>query len=300
MNIDTLKLFCLVVELGSISQAAKLSYVSQPAVTKQIRQLEEIYGTTLFNRTAGRLTPNENGETLYPIAKSIVSDYNRSIEAVSDNIRQLDSIIKVGASYTLGEYFLPHFLGTFKKRYPESKITLIVDNTPNVLKALSNDVIDIALVEGTVNDKHLNVEPFADDELILIHPLEHSWTNRDEIKIDELTKEKMIWREPTSGTRLIIENFLNEKGVLDKIETYMELGTTQAIKSAVEAGLGISIVSKYTVEKELELELFRKINIKSTQFKRELWLVRKKTRFHKKSVENFVALLKKYRNTEIK
>lgn len=296
MNIGTLRLFCLVVDLGSISQAAKLSYISQPAATKQIRQLEEVYQTTLFNRKDGRLLPNKNGYTLYPIAKSIVSDYNRSKEAILDNTHKSDNLLKVGASFTLGEYVLPHFLGTFKKEYPDCKITLIVENTPNVLNALSNDIIDLALVEGAVNNKKYNVEPFKKDQLILIHPLEHIWSNKTEIDIIELSEEKMIWREPTSGTRLIIENFLAEKGVLDKIENYMELGTTQAIKSAVEAGLGISIVSKHTVERELEQGVFREIKIKNIKLTRNLWLVRSSSRFSKKSVDNFISLLKMYSN----
>lgn len=293
MNIETLKMFCLVVDLGSISQAAKLSYVSQPAVTKQMRQLEDVYGTTLFNRKEGRLSLNDNGRILYPIAKSIVSDYKRSKETVLDNIRKTESTLKVGASYTLGEYFLPKILGVFKKEYPKVKITLIVDNTPKVLESLSNDVIDLALVEGVVDkSNNFSVEPFEKDELILIHPIEHSWSKRDEINIDDLSKEKMIWREPTSGTRLIIESLLNKQGVLEKIENYMELGSTQAIKSAVEAGLGISIVSKYAVQKELKQGVFREIKINNTSFKRNLWLVKKKSRFNKKSVEDFMNLLK--------
>jgi LysR family transcriptional regulator, transcriptional activator of the cysJI operon len=293
MNIDTLKMFCLVVEFGSISQAAKLSYVSQPAVTKQIRQLEETYGAPLFTRKEGRLSLNDNGRILYPIAKTIISDYNRSKEAILDNIRHTDSILKIGASFTIGEYLLPRFLGNYKKLYTDTKISLVVDNTPNVLDALSNDVVDIALVEGIVEkNKSLEIEPFESDHLVLIHPLDHRWSNRTEIDINELAEEKMIWREPTSGTRLIIENLLTESGVLNKIENYMELGSTQAIKSAVEAGLGISIVSRIAVERELELNVIREISIKDTQFSRDLWLVKKNSRFTKKSVIDFVSLMK--------
>lgn len=292
MNIETLKLFCLVVDVGSISQAAKLSYVSQPAVTKQIRQLEEIYGATLFNRKEGRLSLNKNGKVLYPIAKSIVSDFEYSKASISDNIRSSDLQLKVGASFTIGEYLLPKLLGKFKKLYTKTNITLVVKNTPDILEALSNDVIDLALVEGLVTNNNFIVDPIEEDQLVLIHPLDHKWTNRTEIDIKELSQEKMIWREPTSGTRLIIESLLKEKGVLDKIESYMEIGSTQAIKSAVEAGLGISIVSRLTVERDLEQNIFREIKIKDTHFTRNLWFVRKNSRFYKKSVEDFISLLK--------
>ena len=291
MNIESLKMFCLVIDIGSISQAAKLSYVSQPAVTKQIRQLENSYGTTLFNRKEGRLFLNENGKILYPFAKTIVEDYKRSKEAVLDNVNKLDSQLKVGASFTIGEYLLPNILGAFKRDHPETKITLIVENTPSVLEAISNDVIDVALVEGMIENKDFDVLKFETDQLILIYSSEHPWKDKKEVDIEQLANEKMLWREPTSGTRLIIENLLREQGVLDKIENYMELGSTQAIKAAVEAGLGISIVSKLAVERELSLGLIHEMKIKNSSFKRDLWLVRKKNRFNKKSIHDFVHLV---------
>lgn len=287
MNIDSLRMFCLVVDLGSISRAAKLSFISQPAVTKQIRRIETTYGAPLFNRSEGRLLLNDNGKILYPFAKSIVEDYERSKEAVLDNFSNWQSELKVGASLTIGEYLLPRLLGSFKKTNPETKITLIVENTPNVLQALSNDLIDLALVEGIVENKNYLIEKFATDELVLIYSPDHAWGNKKEVDIKELADEKMLWREPTSGTRLIIENLLRELGVLDKIENYMELGSTQAIKSAVEAGLGISIVSKLTVKRELDLGILKEMKIIDSNFNRDLWLVRKKKRFNKKSMEDF-------------
>ncbi|WP_018930649.1 LysR family transcriptional regulator [Gracilibacillus lacisalsi] len=293
MNITTLQMFCLVVDVGSISQAAKLSYVSQPAVTKQIHQLETTYNTLLFDRKDGRLTLTENGKILYPFAKSIVEDFKRSKDAIEVNNKNYHESLKVGASLTIGEYLLPGFLGKFNKKKPNINISLLVENTPRVLEALSNGIIDLALVEGIITDKNLQVESIAEDELILIHSPDHAWKDRESISLQELVNEKMLWREPTSGTRLIIENFLREYDILDSIESYMDLGSTQAIKSAVEANLGISIVSSLTVKRELELGLLCETKIKDVAFKRNLWLVTRKQRFSKNSARAFVEFIKK-------
>lgn len=296
MNIDSLKMFCLVVEEGSISQAARLAYVSQPAVTRQIHQLENFYGTLLFDRTEGRLTVTEIGRILYPFAKSIVGDFHQSKEVVKQATGSYNSNLGVGASFTIGEYLLPVLLGQFKKSYMDINVMLTISNTPNVIEELSNDLIDLALVEGIVDHKNFIVEKFAEDELVLVCPAEHSWKDRLEINIEELASEKMIWREPVSGTRLIVESTLKDFHVLDKLNNYMELGSTQAIKSAVEAGLGISILSRFSVVRELEQGFIREVKIKGIDLKRNLWIVRKPKRFNKVCTTNFLDFIKMNKN----
>ncbi|WP_313958717.1 LysR substrate-binding domain-containing protein [Bacillus sp. X1(2014)] len=293
LNIENLKMFCLVVDEGSISQAARLSYVSQPAVTRQIHQLENYYGTLLFNRSEGKLTVTETGRMLYPFAKEIVYEFNRSKEVIKQITGESNAILRVGASLTIGEYLLPSLLGSFKKQAPEIKVTLTIKNTPSVLEDLANDVIDLALVEGMVENTNLKVEKFAEDELVLIYPPDHPWRGRTEINIKELANERMIWRESISGTRLIVEKALRDYGVLDSIESYMEIGSTQAIKSAVEAGLGISILPRLTVSRELEQGFLKEIKMTGVEIKRNLWLVKKPQRFRRIGVASFVEFIQK-------
>jgi LysR family transcriptional regulator, transcriptional activator of the cysJI operon len=290
LNIESLQMFCLVVDEGSISQAARLSYVSQPAVTRQIHQLENFYGALLFDRTDGTMRITEAGKILYPFAKSIVYDFHRSKESVKQAMGEYHSNLHVGASFTIGEYLLPSLLGRFKKQMPDIKVSLTIKNTPGVLEDLSNDVIDMALVEGLVENKEYIVEKFADDELILVCSPEHVWGQQ--IQIDELINELMIWRESGSGTRLIVENTLREYGSLEKMESYMELGSTQAIKSAVEAGLGISILPRLTVDRELKLGLLRHVEIEGVTIFRNLWLVKKQQRFNKSGVSYFLEFIR--------
>lgn len=292
MNIENLKMFCLVVDVGSISQAARLNYVSQPAVTRQIHQLENFYGTLLFDRSEGKLRVTESGKMLYPFAKIIVDDFYRSVESLKQLKGDYDESLKIGASLTIGDYLLPCLLGSFKKQKPEIKLTLNIRNTPSILEDLSNDAIDLALVEGIVENTSFIVEEFTEDELVLICPVDHPWSNREEIEIEELINERMIWREAISGTRLIVENSLREFGIVHKLESYLEIGSTQAIKSAVEAGLGISILSRLTVAREIKQGLLCHVKVKGFELKRKLWLVRKPKRFDKLSVSNFIDFIR--------
>jgi LysR family transcriptional regulator, transcriptional activator of the cysJI operon len=291
LKLENLKMFCLVVDEGSISQAARLSFLSQPAVTRQIHQLENYYNTLLFDREEGRLRVTEAGKLLYPFAKAIVNDFNHSKEVIQQSTGKYNANLIVGASLTIGEYLLPSLLGRFKKQQPEIKVTLTIKNTPRVLEDLSNDVIDLALVEGLVENTDFIVDKFAEDELILVCPSDHPWKDRKEIQLEELGNERMIWRESISGTRLIVENMLREHGILEKIESYMEIGSTQAIKSAVEAGLGISILPRLTVARELEQGFLREVDIYRINMARNLWLVRKNKRFNKIGVSKFVDFL---------
>lgn len=291
LKLENLKMFCLVVDEGSISQAARLSFLSQPAVTRQIHQLENYYNTLLFDREEGRLRVTEAGKLLYPFAKALVNDFNHSKEVIQQSTGKYNANLIVGASLTIGEYLLPSLLGRFKKQQPEIKVTLTIKNTPRVLEDLSNDVIDLALVEGLVENTDFIVDKFAEDELILVCPSDHPWKVRKEIQLEELGNERMIWRESISGTRLIVENMLREHGVLEKIESYMEIGSTQAIKSAVEAGLGISILPRLTVARELEQGFLREVDIYRINMARNLWLVRKNKRFNKIGVSKFVDFL---------
>lgn len=304
MNISNLVMFCQVIEKGSISAAAKKKYISQPAVSKQIQQLENQYNTLLFNRVGNRLTPTMSGSILYKYAKEIIEQYHKSLEAVAYINGKTEFHLKIGSSPTIGEYILPNLLGVFTQKYQNIKINLSIRNTPEILKKLSNNIIEIALVEGISSEekerlnRELKIEKFMEDELILITSRNHHWNKKGEINIEELVEEQMIWRESLSGTRKIIEKVLNCYGVLCRMEYFMELGSIQSIKNAVEKGLGISIVPRIAVKRELQLGLINEVKITEFKFRRDLYLVQKEERFSKIGIGEFVKFLKskKYNN----
>lgn len=292
MNIDSLKMFCLVVDEGSVSQAARLSFVSQPAVTRQIRQLEELYGAKLFERNAGKLSLSKAGEVLYPYAKEMVEYSKRSFEAIQEITSNQETVLNVGASLTIGEYLLPGLLGNFSKSYPELKFSLSIANTPNILAKLDNNEVDIAFVEGAFENEDFITEKFADDELILVTSSTHQWKEKNQIHIQELSEEKMIWRETNSGTRVIVENALQAYDILDKIKSAMELGSYQSIKSAVEADLGVSILPKLTVAKELNYGILHEVKVADFNISRDLWMVQKNHRFKKTGLKYFIDFIR--------
>lgn len=292
MNIDNLRMFCRVIEEGSISSAARLGYVSQPAVTKQIRQIERQYDTLLFERIGQKLIPTEAGKKLYPFAREIIAYYEQSEEAIKEYNGNCDVTLNIGASFTIGDYLLPGLMGTFKKKFPDYMFNLSIGNTPNIVSQLENKTIDIALVESPVDNHVFIIEPFAKDELVLITPGNHHWKNRKEIASHELAEEKMILREAESGTRLILEKVLKEIGMLEKIDVSMELGSFQSIKSSVEAELGISILPRLTVEQELKFGTLNKVKITDLSVKRDLWMVRRPQRFNKMVLKNFVDFIR--------
>lgn len=293
MNMNHLRVFCLVVDEGSISQAARLSYVSQPAVTNQIRQLENYYGTDLFHRREGRLILTEAGEKLYPFAKEMIDHLERSEEAIKGLQDTYESTLHIGASLTIGEYFLPKVLGEFQNKYNAPKTSLFIANTPDVIAKLTNLDIDLALVEGVVEDKDCEPIKYDEDELIVVVSKKHPWAERKDITIDEIPKEQVIWREENAGIRKIITKTLSEHGISTEVSSLMELGSTQAIKSAVEAGLGISILPKLSVQQELKSRELIHVPIKDVTIKRDLFIVKKKSRFPKQTVNDFISFLTK-------
>lgn len=268
-----------------------MSYVSQPAATRQIHLLEDAYGVLLFDRTDGKLQISTYGEALYPFAKAIVRDYKHSKDTIRQLTGESQEHLQIGASFTIGEYLLPAVLGRFKKMHPDIQISMEIGNTPKVLESLSNDNIELALVEGVVDDQDFHVRKFADDELILVCSSNHRWKERKEIDIRELSKERMIWREESSGTRAIVEGVLEQHDVLEHIEGYMVLGSTQAIKGAVEANLGVSVLSEMAAVRELKQGTLCKVPITGVDLRRSLWLVQKPQRFHQVGIDKLTRFM---------
>jgi len=288
LNIESLRIFSRVVEEGSITKAARLSYISQPAVTRQIHQLEEKYGTLLFERGDGKLRISEAGTALYPFAKEIDDLVKRSFEEVGRITGAQETVLHIGASLTIGEYLLHGLIGSFRKNFPDIKFIVTIGNTPFILAKLENNDIDLALVEGEASNDEYVVEKFAEDELILVVFPEHPWSARGKIGIHELGGQKLIWRESESGTRRIVDAALKECDVLEDLEITMELGSYQSIKSAIEAGLGISILPKLTVSKELTYGTLHEVKMKDFHLKRDLWMVLKNQRFQKEGLNHFI------------
>ncbi|MCL7748538.1 LysR family transcriptional regulator [Halalkalibacter alkaliphilus] len=292
INIESLRMFCLVVDEKSISKAAQTSFVSQPSVTRQIRAIEDFYGLPLFERKENKLTVTEAGRKLYPIAKSIINQFNSSIETMKRMNEENQFTLPVGASLRVGEYIMPKLLGEFKKKYPEAQLSLKIGDTKKIIDCLSQDLFQIAIVEGEFDHKGFQTEVLMEDELILIVGPEHPWRQREMIDFPEVVNEQIVRRIANSEFRVRVEKELKKHNLLEKISSYIELETTQAIKTAVEYGLGISFVSRMAVEKELETGRIIEVKINNVKITRPIHIVLKEHRFSHLGTEKFVEMVK--------
>jgi DNA-binding transcriptional LysR family regulator len=248
MNFNQLRIFYSVARNNSVTLAAKELLLTQPAVSIQIHLLEEDYGVKFFNRSGKGIKITEEGELLLSYAEKI---FNLSDEA-DEALRQITSLergkLKIGSSMTIGAYYLPQLFEIFKLQYPNIVIQMDTGNSQDVIEGILSFRNDIGFIGIDYSDKHLVKIPFITERLVIIAPIDHGLTHKKVISFKDLNGQKMIMREKGSGTMEIIERELKKNRV--SVETVMELGSNEAIKQAVEAGLGISIISNNVVKLE--------------------------------------------------
>ncbi|MBF0589655.1 MAG: LysR family transcriptional regulator [Magnetococcales bacterium] len=288
-----LRVFYAVAKQLSFTRAAEELYLTQPAVTFQIRQLEEHFNTRLFDRHHNRISLTEAGKTVYGYSERILELYRETEKAISEMTGVTQGIVKLGASTTIGEYMLPAMLSGYHEKFPNVKVRLSVDNTRLVVRKLEDATIDIGMVEGPVKNKNIIVALCTEDELGVIVAPGHPFAEMNEIPIQKLKEHHFISREEGSGTRDVIADQLSRGGLnYDQLNTILELGTTESVKGAVEGGVGFSIVSSVSMRKELKLGSLVIKRIKGLSMKRKINFVHQKQKFRTKAVEEFLNYAK--------
>ncbi len=254
MSDRRIQVFHAVARLLSFTKAAEALNMTQPAVTFQIRQLEEDFNTRLFDRGHNKISLTEAGARVFEYSDRIIALYEEMEASVRQLTGEVSGALTVGASTTIAEYLLPSLLGRFKERYPEMSISLTVANTESVVHLVEENEIDLGVVEGGVSNKLLLVETCLMDELVVIaHPAQELAAGNS-VAVQQLVGVPFVFREAGSGTREVISNFLITHGLGERdLNKSLELGSPEAIKGAVEAGLGVSIVSRAIIGKELKL-----------------------------------------------
>ena len=254
MSDRRLKAFYTVARLLSFTKAAKVLHLTQPAVTFQIRQLEDYYKTRLFDRTHNRITLTESGAKVHEYARQIFELYNELETEMNRIAGDLTGPVTIGASNTIAVYMLPRMLREFRAHHPEMALRLKVSNTEGVATMVENGTADLGIVEGPVGNKALLVEMCKMDELVAIAPPKHPLLHSAPVRISQVLQHPFVMREEGSGTRKVIMNYLENQHIgVDRIDIVMELGGLEAIKAAVESGMGVSILSRETIHKELQL-----------------------------------------------
>jgi DNA-binding transcriptional LysR family regulator len=266
-----LVVFRAVAEQLSFRKAAEELYLTQPAVSLQIKALEEDVGVQLFDRTGAHITLTAAGQVLLDYCeqvKTLLAQTEHEIAALSG---EHAGKLALGASTTIAQYVLPSLLGEFCREYPRVHPTLVSGNTEHIVEAVEKQKISLGFIEGPARSREVKTEPFLEDELVLIASTAHEWAERTSVCCSEIASIPLLMRERGSGTRHVIELALERQRVKrNSLHIVMELDSTEAIKSAVEAGLGVGFVSRWAIAKDLRLgNNFKIVEVEGLSIKRE-------------------------------
>lgn len=253
-----IKTFLEVARQGNFTRAAEVLSLTQPAVTLQIKSLEQELGASLFDRSGQKITLSEAGRLLLPHAEAV----HKIAEQARDEIATLGGEhtgqLTIGASTSIAQYVVPQLVGRFAQKHKKVQFKLLSGNTEQIADMVEAEEVDLGLVEGVVTRRNIKLELLCEDEIVLIVPVDDSWHGaaNDVWTLEQLKSAPLILREAGSGTRSTIERALKDAGVsLAELNILMEMDSTEAIKAAVASGLGVSLVSQTAIAKELQLQL---------------------------------------------
>lgn len=266
-----LRVFRTVAEHLNFRMAAEHLFLTQPAVTQQIKALEDDLGIRLFDRTANRVSLTAQGSVLLAYSKKIAALVADAEHELISCDGKFSGDLSLGVSTTIAQYVLPRMLGAFLDEHPRVQFSLHSGNTEAIVQLLLHNQIMLGLIEGPARERGIRSEPFMQDELVLIAPPAFG---SDQISRDQLVNSTLLMREHGSGSRRVVEMALKKAGVkLKSFKKIMDLDSTEAIKSAVEAGLGLGFVSRWAISKELELGLLNVVGVADIKVARNFSLI---------------------------
>jgi DNA-binding transcriptional LysR family regulator len=275
-----LKVFRTVAEVMSFRKAAEVLHLSQPAVSQQIRALEEEARVRLFDRAGGdghgsQIALTEAGRVLLVYANRAAATMAEAERALAALNHEVTGELRLGASTTVAQYLLPRILGAFLKQYPHVRMSVVSGNTEEIAEAVAEEKVALGIIEGPAMRRDVKTEPMAPDELVLIVNPGHAWAQRKGgIPVAELGTVPLLMRERGSGSRRVVERALKEAGLpLKSLKVAMELDSTEAIISGVEADLGVGFVSRWAVGKVLRLGSVKVVKVTGLRIVREFSFV---------------------------
>ena len=299
MSDRRLQVFHAVARLLSFTKAAEVLHMTQPAVTFQIRQLEEQFDTRLFDRAHNRVSLTEAGHVAFEFAENIFEKYSEMENAIREITGSISGSLTLGASTTISEYMLPALLGDFNSQNPEVLLRLRVSNTEGIVSMVENNVIDLGVVEGPVTNKNLLVEVCRKDDMVVVVPKDHELSKLKKVTVKEMLNYPFICREEGSGTREVISEHLRSQGVgKHALKACLELGSPEAVKGAIEAGMGISVLSSVSITKELKLGTLKTIPL-DPPLAREFSFVRQRQKFRVRTMEELLDFARNYCKKEL-
>jgi DNA-binding transcriptional LysR family regulator len=290
LNLNQLRIFHAVARLLSFTLAAKELNLTQPGISKHIKDLETYYGTKLFSRLGKKVFLTQAGEILFRATGTIFNVMSESKTRIDDLRGLTVGKLSIGASITIGTYLLPDILSTFKQRHPgiEIKVDIALSQLA-IDKVFSND-LEIGLVGYYPHDKRLIVTSFKKDRMVLIVSKQHPWAMRKSpVRIQDLADQPFLLSREGSATREIVMKFLEKKNIVPK--NVMEFGTAEGVKKAVEVNLGVSILSTYVIARELAAGRIKAISLHGLNLNRDFSSVYRRDRYLSEAARAFLELL---------
>jgi len=275
LDLRKLELFYWVAELKSFSLAADHLSLRQPTVSAHVRELEEKLGGKILNRVGGGVTPTALGQVLLEQAKALLGLKRETLAALDHFHGRVRGELLIGGSNIPGEYILPRKLGAFIKKYPEVKPILRIGDSAGIVETVLDGEVELGFVGFKGEDRRLSFQKIWRDEMVLTVPKGHPWARHKSVDVSVLAKEGFISREGGSGTWRSIRNLLSRKGQEPEklLRVIMELGSTEAVKEALIAGLGISILSRTSIQREIRDGLLKEVAIRGLKLERDFFLL---------------------------
>jgi DNA-binding transcriptional LysR family regulator len=290
-TLDQLRILKAIAAEGSFKRAADSLYVSQPAVSLQVQHLERQLNVPLFDRGGRRAQLTEAGRMLLSYGDRVLSLCQETCRAIEDLQNLHGGTLIIGASQTTGTYLMPRMIGLFRQKYPDVAVQLHVHSTRRTAWSVANGQIDLAIIGGEVPAElqdSLETKPYAEDELALVLPIAHPFSQISLLPATELYKLKFITLDSQSTIRKVIDQVLIKSGVDPRqLKIEMELNSIEAIKNAVQAGLGAAFLSLTAIDKELALGMIRRVEIEGITIKRTLMQLTNPNRYRSRATEAF-------------
>ena len=292
LNLDQLRIFQAVAEARSFTRAANVVHLTQPGVSKHIKQMEEHYGVRLFDRLGKTVALTQAGEILFEATQEIMASISHAGRRIADVRGLHGGKLILGASFPIGVYIVPAVLAAFRKKYPAVAVALDISLSEKTAAKVLANKLDLGLVSHEPDDPRLLAKKFMTDELVAIAPRNHRWAGKKRIKPTELREETFIVAPSGAGTRAVVEERLREKGVV--LKNLMEFGNPEGVKRAVEMGLGVSIQGTSVVQREIAAGSLLGFPLAGINPKLEYYYLRHKDKHLSNAAQAFLAVLQQW------
>jgi len=289
LNYDELKTFVTLVEVKNFTKTAETLRMSQPSVSLHIKNLEKEFRTKLFIRSPKILKITPTGELLYDRAKRMITIYEQTKQDILEHQNSIKGELKIGASFTIGEYILPSLLYDLQRKYPELDLQVTIGNTEEIVQYVRLFQVDIGLIEGHTNEKELSVHPFMKDELTIVSSNHHELTRKKDVTMADLQNQEWVVREVGSGTREYFNHVIRSNGL--KVKSLLSISSSQGIKEMLIHGMGLSLLSRSVIERDVQHRILSIIPIQNHSFSRTLSYVSSPIMEERTNVKAFIAAL---------